>query len=62
MSNFVWHARKDFNRVEMARMDTTLLDYRIDYPFYREDVGDVAQGALGQTSLPLNYFRRPQFL
>lgn len=61
MSNFVWHARKDFNRVEMARMDTTLLDYRIDYPFYREDVGDVAQGALGQTSLPLNYFRRPQF-
>ncbi|MDE7123673.1 MAG: putative porin, partial [Alistipes sp.] len=60
-SNFMWHARRDFNRVEMAAMDTTLVDYRIDYPFYREDVGDVAQGALGQTSLPINYFRRPQF-
>ena len=34
---------------------------RNDYPFYREDVGDIAQGALGQTSLPLNYFRRPRF-
>lgn len=59
-SNFMWHARRDFNRVEMAAMDTTLVDYRIDYPFYREDVGDIAQGALGQTSLPINYFRRPQ--
>ena len=52
---------RDFNRVEIGPLDTTLTDYRIDYPFYREDVGDIAQGALGQTSLPLNYFRRPQF-
>ena len=53
--------KRDFNRVEIGPLDTTLTDYRIDYPFYREDVGDIAQGALGQTSLPLNYFRRPQF-
>lgn len=54
--NFKWHVSRDFNRVEIGPLDTTLTDYRIDYPFYREDVGDIAQGALGQTSLPLNYF------
>ena len=61
LNNFMWHVKRDFNRVEIAPLDTMLTDYRIDYPFYREDVGDIAQGALGQTSLPLNYFRRPQF-
>ena len=61
LNNFMWHVKRDFNRVEIGSLDTMLTDYRIDYPFYREDVGDIAQGALGQTSLPLNYFRRPQF-
>ena len=61
LNNFKWHVKRDYNRVEIAPLDTMLTDYRIDYPFYREDVGDIAQGALGQTSLPLNYFRRPQF-
>ena len=60
LNNFKWHVRQDYNRVEIGPLDTTLTDYRIDYPFYREDVGDMAQGALGQTSLPLNYFRRPR--
>ena len=61
LNNFMWHVKRDFNRVEIGPLDTMLTDYRIDYPFYREDVGDIAQGALGQTSLPLNYFRRHQF-
>ena len=61
LNNFMWHVKRDFNRVEIGPLDTMLTDYRIDYPFYREDVGDIAQGALGQTSLPLNYFRRPRF-
>lgn len=61
LNNFRWHVSRDYNRVNVGTLDTTLTDYRIDYPFYREDVGDIAQGALGQTSLPLNYFRRPQF-
>ena len=61
LNNFMWHVKRDYNRVEIGPLDTMLTDYRIDYPFYREDVGDIAQGALGQTSLPLNYFRRPQF-
>lgn len=61
LNNFKWNVRRDYNRVEIGTLDTMLTDYRIDYPFYREDVGDIAQGALGQASLPLNYFRRPQF-
>ncbi len=60
LNNFRWHVNREYNRVTVMPLDTTLTDYRIDYPFFREDVGDIAQGALGQTSLPLNYFRRPQ--
>ncbi len=60
LNNFKWHISRDYNRVAIGPLDTTLTDFRIDYPFYLHDVGDMAQGALGQTSLPLNYFRRPQ--
>ena len=60
LNNFRWNVRRDYNRVEIGPLDTTLTDWRIDYPFYREEVGDIAQGALGQASLPMNYFRRPQ--
>ena len=59
LPNFRWNVSDCFNRVKLMPMDTTLTDFRIDYPFNREDVGDIAQGALGQTSLPINYFRRP---
>ncbi len=58
LPNFRYNVSERFNRVQIVPMDTTLTDFRIDYPFYREDVGDIAQGALGQTSLPINYFRR----
>ena len=61
LNNFLWHVSRNYNRVAIQPLDTTLTDYRIDYPFYREDVGDIAQGALGQSSLPVNYFRRPEF-
>ncbi len=59
LSNFTWSVRQDYNRVKIGSLDTMLTDYRIDYPFYREDVGDIAQGALGQATLPVNYMRRP---
>ncbi len=61
LNNFKWTVSREFNRVDIQPLDTTLTDFRIDYPFYREDVGDMAQGALGQTSLPINYFRRPRY-
>lgn len=62
LPNFRWNLDGRYNRVRMVEIDTMLTDFRIDYPFYREDVGDIAQGALGQTSLPINYFRRSQDL
>ena len=45
LNNFRWNVRRDYNRVEIGPLDTTLTDWRIDYPFYREEVGDIAQGA-----------------
>ena len=65
LPNFRYNISERFNRVQVIDMDSTLENFRIDYPFYREDVGDIAQGALGQSSLPINYFRRstdPDFL
>lgn len=59
LPNFRYNISERFNRVQVIDMDSTLENFRIDYPFYREDVGDIAQGALGQSSLPINYFRRP---
>ena len=61
LKNFKWNVRRDYNRVEIQPLDTTLTNWRIDYPFYMDGVGDIAQGALGQTSMPLDYFKRPQF-
>ena len=43
LNNFRWNVRRDYNRVEIGPLDTTLTDWRIDYPFYREEVGDIAQ-------------------
>ena len=61
LPNFKWHVSKDYNRVEIEPLDTTLLSWRIDYPFYRNGVGDAPLGALGEGSVPLNYFDRPQW-
>ncbi|MEG2771735.1 MAG: putative porin, partial [Alistipes sp.] len=59
--NFMWNIDRDFNRVKISPIDTTLDNWHIDYPIYRKGVGDVSLGALGQSSLPLNYFDRPQY-
>lgn len=45
LNNFRWSVKRDYNRVEISPLDTTLTDWRIDYPFFREEVGDIAQGA-----------------
>ena len=61
LHNFMWHVSKDFNRVKIEPLDTTLTDWRIDYPFYRKGVGDIAIGGLGQGSMPIDYFERERF-
>lgn len=61
LPNFRWNVRRDYNKVEIMPLDTTLLTWRIDYPFYKEGVGHAALGGLGQVSLPYNYFERPEY-
>ncbi len=59
LNNFLWTVKRDFNQVEIEPLDTTLADWRIDYPIYRKGVGDISLGGLGQSSLPFDYFERP---
>lgn len=61
LANFQWTISRDFNRVKIEPLDTTLTDWRIDYPFYRKGVGDIALGGLGQATLPTDYFERARF-
>jgi len=60
LPNFQWTVSRDYNRVKIEPLDTTLTDWRIDYPFYRKGVGDIVLGPLGQGSLPTDYFERPR--
>ncbi len=60
LPNWKWTMDKDYNRVNIMPLDTTLTDWRIDYVFYRKGVGDMALGGLGQSSQPINWFERRQ--
>ena len=60
LQNWKWHVDRDYNRVYIEPLDTTLQDWRIDYVFYRKGVGDMALGGLGQSSQPINWFDRRQ--
>ena len=60
LPNFEWYVSRNFNRLDVHPIDTTLTDWRIDYPFYRKGVGDITIGSLGQASLPLDYNEQPQ--
>ncbi len=59
--NFKWNVDTYRNRVEMTDIDTMMNQMQIDYPFQRKGVGDAYQGPLGGSSVPYNYFDRPQF-
>ena len=58
LPNFMWHVDRDMNNVDIQPLDTTLMDWRIDYPYFRKGVGDITLGGLGQSTLPFNYFDR----
>lgn len=61
LNNFKWNISRDYNRVNIGPIDTTLANWHIDYPIYLKGVGDASLGSLGQSSQPLDYFDRPQF-
>ena len=58
LPNFMWHVSREMNDVKIMPMDTSLEQWRIDYPYYRNGVGDITLGGLGQSTLPFNYFDR----
>ena len=60
LKNWKWNVDRDYNRVDIQPLDTTLADWRIDYVFYRKGVGDMALGGLGQSSQAVNWFDRRQ--
>ena len=59
LPNFMWNVSREMNDVDIMPLDTTLTNWRIDYPYYLEGVGDMTLGGLGQSTLPFNYFDRP---
>ncbi|MFR9504027.1 MAG: putative porin [Rikenellaceae bacterium] len=61
LNNFAWNIDKEYNKIYPLELDTTLATWRIDYPFYKEGVGDMALGGLGQSSQPINYFLRKDY-
>ena len=60
LNNFKWTISRNVNKVYTAPIDTVLTDWRIDFPTMKEGVGSVSTGALGQSSMAMNYFDRPQ--
>ena len=60
LPNWKWNIDRDYNRVKIFPLDTTLADWRIDYVFYRKGVGDMALGGLGQSTQAVNWFDRNQ--
>ena len=59
LPNFMWTVDRDMNDVKIQPLDTTLMNWRIDYPYYLDGVGDMTLGGLGQSTLAFNYFDRP---
>lgn len=60
LPNFVWTVDRSMNDVKIGPLDTMITDWRIDYPYQREGVGDISLGGLGQSTMPFNYFARTQ--
>ena len=60
LRNFRWTTSRDYNTVNVMPLDTTLSVWRIDYPHYREGLGDNSVGGLGQATQKTNYFERSQ--
>lgn len=58
---FSWGVSMSDNSVHRKVVDTLLDDFRNDYRFMRDGVGSATIGNLGGASIPLNFFKRPQY-
>ncbi len=57
-SHISWTINRDYNEIEFQPIDTTLNSWRIDYPTYKNGVGDMMLGGLGQASQPIDFSQR----
>jgi hypothetical protein len=48
LRNFKWHINRDYNTVDVQPIDTTLTNWRLDYPHYNKRLGNNSEGGLGQ--------------
>lgn len=60
-NNFKWSVNRNFNRIDLQTIDTTLNNWRIDYPYYKDGVGDMTLGGLGQATQAINYVDRAKY-
>ncbi len=59
--NFKWSVDAHYNRIKMEQIDTALNDWRIDYPYQKEGVGDMTLGGLGQATQPISFSKRENY-
>ncbi len=60
LKNIGWSVSRDYNELKFKSIDTALTDWRIDYPIYKDGLGDMTLGGLGQASQPIEYMERPK--
>ncbi|MFR9603523.1 MAG: putative porin [Rikenellaceae bacterium] len=58
VSHMSWTINRDYNEIEFQPLDTTLTNWRIDYPVHKDGVGDMMLGGLGQASQAIDYSDR----
>lgn len=56
---FTWQVNRYLNKPVMGHIDTTINDHRVDFPFYKKDMGATYLGVSGSAALTLDYFQRP---
>jgi hypothetical protein len=56
---FIWQVNHYLNKPVMGRIDTTINDHRVDFSFYKKDIGATYLGVSGSAALTLDYFQRP---
>lgn len=59
--NFMWSIDKNYNKVKISSIDTTLNNWRIDNNYQKEGVGDMSLGGLGQASQAIDQYSRANY-
>lgn len=61
LKNFKWNVNPDFNEVTILKIDTTLDNWHVDYPYYKNGIGEMSLGGLGQATQEVSFYERNLF-